>query len=754
MEIKYNWGIDDKEKQRNLTWSSTSLVVDTWDKKSVKIVVDLWMHQWSKKDNEANLSLDHIETPDYIVLTHAHMDHCGRIPYIVKNWYSWDIICTKITKEASIEMCLDYVRLTRKKIDEIEEKNKKTILLYKKLFKIKNIYEQIKFNWLKKEKKQSLKEELLSLVWEKDIDEAYEESCLLIAKAWFCEEKTFEEVIKWIIQEAPELLYDEEDVKKMWEQIKILEIWEELKIEKYINIFTLESKYIDLIPEMVKNWYKKSININPNIKDKVIKKWENLLEQNQLELSKNKEIIAQNNWLRKILEEALTNVEHFEKTKTTKNEFYDSQKSILDSYKVSKKEDIENALTQLYKEIFNKNDLNNATKLLKVNNNLTKNDFFGSLTLKFIDAWHIEWSVQAVLKTTKNKVQNIQWPRWPEQIVKKISKEIILTWDLWRIKDPNLAWTPDIYPWNLDYLQIESTYAWREHIKKEFSETELIESIKRARWKVIIPCFSMQRTQEIVILLIEKLKISKKNEIEVKEKRELIKTLNKTKNSENETIIDREIKRLESDIYFLEKDIFSWEIILDSPLSQKISNIYLSHKWDKYRLLSEKLQEEMFWRTVIKTLKSGEYKELYNKKNIGKKQIIISSSWMCEWWAVLNHLENNLENPNSTIIFVWYTPETTNWGMIKAWNPVIINWVPLEIKAKIVDIKWFSWHIDEPEILEMISKLKFNKNATISLTHGWFSRYALAEKIKLLDNIKKQKVKIIIPNLWDSFKIK
>ncbi len=46
---------------------------------------------------------------DAVVLSHAHMDHCGMIPYLYKMGYDGPLYCTKPTRDLMIMLTLDYI---------------------------------------------------------------------------------------------------------------------------------------------------------------------------------------------------------------------------------------------------------------------------------------------------------------------------------------------------------------------------------------------------------------------------------------------------------------------------------------------------------------------------------------------------------------------------------------------------------------------------------------------------------------------
>jgi metallo-beta-lactamase family protein len=89
---------------RTVTGSATLL-----EKGSLKWLVDCGMFQGNKKYEERNWTLQPYQAQDlsFILLTHAHIDHSGLIPKLVKEGFRGKVICTKATRDLCEVMLQD-----------------------------------------------------------------------------------------------------------------------------------------------------------------------------------------------------------------------------------------------------------------------------------------------------------------------------------------------------------------------------------------------------------------------------------------------------------------------------------------------------------------------------------------------------------------------------------------------------------------------------------------------------------------------
>jgi len=92
---------------RNVTGSSYLVEVD-----NTKFLIDCGLYQEREfKQRNWNPFPVNPETIDTILLTHAHLDHCGLLPKIVREGFRGKIICTPPTEEIAKIVLLDAARI-------------------------------------------------------------------------------------------------------------------------------------------------------------------------------------------------------------------------------------------------------------------------------------------------------------------------------------------------------------------------------------------------------------------------------------------------------------------------------------------------------------------------------------------------------------------------------------------------------------------------------------------------------------------
>ena len=729
--IKYFWWIESNNKKSldfvSLTWSST-LVDINW----FLGLIDYWMFQWWKNDEKYNQEpFELAEKLDFVVLTHAHLDHCWRLPFLVKSWFSWPIYTTRLTWLQTKEMLFDYVRIMKAEIDKSKNLNKKVSKKFKQCEFLVRAYESLNSNKLSREDREKIEKKLYRKFPEIDSNEL--NLAYLEAKDYLSKNKESD-----YLRKVDDLLFDESDVERTFSLFKFVDNWEEITIKENISFFTSEVS----IEKLFSLWVDKNeekVYLSVEIFNKIVEEIGQRIENTKKALKENLEISKRND---KIKSEYLS----------LSNENIDLEGLLEDYYEIPYSiEQLKNLKNNLSPKVDFKDELDSP--LIK------------AIKLRFFSAWHIEWSSQVLLQIVTETAKKVFWVLdmkipWFRRKTEKTTN-LLFSWDLWRISDPNLPWIPAKIPFKLDYAQVESTYAWRNHEKREEMEKVFFEELENANWKVLIPAFSIQRTQEVLLMILNEMK---KRVSDLKEYKERKKELKKLKETLLETVIDskkainisKAIEILQKEILWLKKSVIFQNIIVDSPLSKVITNIYRNDKNinEKYKLLDPAEQIRVFWRQVIHFLEwKKDQEKIYSENKKNSKEIIVSAAWMCEWWSILFHLQNILEDKDAKIVFVWYCPESTNWGKIKARKEIFIEWKKFQVLCELADLKGFSAHIDWNELLEYLWNLDFAFWAKLALNHGWEARRDFAEQIKLnLDKIH-SKVNILVPDLFDEVSI-
>ena len=237
--------------------------------------------------------------------------------------------------------------------------------------------------------------------------------------------------------------------------------------------------------------------------------------------------------------------------------------------------------------------------------------------------------------------------------------------------------SPEPFP-QADYLITESTYGDRLHPDMKESDEELFRVVHRTcvekRGKLIIPAFSVGRTQEVVY------------------------SLNSLYNSNRLPRVD---------------------IYVDSPLSVNATAIFRMHP-DSF---NENVREVMltdpdpFGFNSLFYITSVEQSKSLN--DIKEPVIIISSSGMMEAGRVKHHLANNISDPANTVLAVGYcAPATLGARLLRGEKEVSIHGNKYPVNAEIMRIESFSGHGDYREMADYLSCQEPEKIRKTFLVHG------------------------------------
>jgi metallo-beta-lactamase family protein len=240
---------------------------------------------------------------------------------------------------------------------------------------------------------------------------------------------------------------------------------------------------------------------------------------------------------------------------------------------------------------------------------------------------------------------------------------ILFTGDLGRNDKPILK--DPVVCKEADYVLIESTYGDRVHDHLEDTKEVLCEAINsavKAGGNIVIPSFSIERSQELLYYL-------------------------------SELFRDKRIPRLMT--------------ILDSPMAIHVTDVFKRHP----ELYDEKMTELMrrhespFSFSGLKMTPTTRESKTIN--TIKGTVIIIAGSGMCTGGRIKHHLAANLARPESTILFVGYQALGTLGREILDGNKEVrLFGQKFPVKARIVQAHGFSAHADRQELYTWLMHLE------------------------------------------------
>jgi metallo-beta-lactamase family protein len=278
----------------------------------------------------------------------------------------------------------------------------------------------------------------------------------------------------------------------------------------------------------------------------------------------------------------------------------------------------------------------------------------------FTDAGHIIGSTVVNLKITENGKQY----------------RICFSGDVGRYRDIILR-SPEVFP-QADYIIIESTYGNSLHEQGYTTPEHLLEWINHTciekKGKLILPAFSVGRTQEILFTL---------NQLELE-------------------------NRLPDLPYFV-----------DSPLSVKATNIVKSYPQYFNKRIQRILESDQdpFGFKGLKFIKSVEESKQLNYLN--RPCVIISASGMAEAGRVKHHISNNIENSRNSIVLTGYCEPNSLGGRLRQKPPEVRIFGQMhQVNAEIGELRSMSAHGDYEDLSQFLACQDPQQVRKLFLVHG------------------------------------
>lgn len=283
--------------------------------------------------------------------------------------------------------------------------------------------------------------------------------------------------------------------------------------------------------------------------------------------------------------------------------------------------------------------------------------------LMYTDAGHIIGSAAVHLRVTENG----------------LTQQLSFSGDVGRYRDVILR-SPDVFS-QADFILLESTYGNSLHDLHITTPDNLLAWIEKTcvqkKGKLIIPAFSVGRTQEILYAL---------NQLEME-------------------------RRLPDLDYFV-----------DSPLSIKATEIVKRYP-EYFNTTIQKVlknDDDPFKFRGMQYVRTVDESKLLNFRN--EPCVIISASGMAEAGRVKHHISNNIENSRNSVLMTGYCePNSLGARLMKGNKIVKIFGVEHEVHAEVGSIRSMSAHGDYEDLCQFLACQDPKLVKKLFLVHGEFN---------------------------------
>ncbi len=247
-------------------------------------------------------------------------------------------------------------------------------------------------------------------------------------------------------------------------------------------------------------------------------------------------------------------------------------------------------------------------------------------------------------------------------------------------------------PYRADVLVLESTYGDREHEGRRERRRRLRSVIERAlrdRGVILVPAFSIGRTQELLY--------------------------------EVEEIIHRQRGR-EAAPGIAWEDL---EIVVDSPLASRFTSAYrqLCPFWDReaHRKLRSGRHPLAFEQLTTVDSHTDHLHAVAHLKKHQRPCLVIAASGMCAGGRIVNYLKALLGEPTTDLLLVGYQAQGTPGREIQTYGPrggyVMLDGRRCDIRARIHTLAGYSAHADRKDLLNFVRRMR-HRPQEVRLVHG------------------------------------
>jgi metallo-beta-lactamase family protein len=270
------------------------------------------------------------------------------------------------------------------------------------------------------------------------------------------------------------------------------------------------------------------------------------------------------------------------------------------------------------------------------------------------------------------------------------NKKIVFTGDLGNSPSPILPDTEKIT--DADYLVMESVYGDRNHEDRNDRQKFLVEAIQdnyKRRGTLIIPTFSLERSQELLFEL-------------------------------DELVTNDRIPVM--------------PIFFDSPLAIRLTEVFKQYK-NYFNVAAQKMispGKYLFdFPGLHSTLQSEESKLI---GSVPDPKIVIAGSGMSTGGRIVHHERHYLPNPNNTLLLTGYQSVGTPGRAIEeGMKTVRITGEDVAVRAHIVKISGYSGHKDSDHLLDFVEDMQDSVKKIFVVMGEPKSEMFLVQKIR--DNL-------------------
>lgn len=279
--------------------------------------------------------------------------------------------------------------------------------------------------------------------------------------------------------------------------------------------------------------------------------------------------------------------------------------------------------------------------------------------------------------------------------------------DIGRPQDLILC-APQPFP-QADYIITESTYGDKLHEDNENSKARFLKIVKETcldnKGKIIIPAFSIGRTQEVVYTL---------------------------------------------DRLITEKKLPQIDVYVDSPLSVNATNIFRKHPEDFNADIAAYMVKDADPFNFSKMHYITEVEDSKALNELTTPCIIIASSGMTEAGRIKHHIANNVSNPLNTILIVGYCPHDSLGGrLVDGAKEVRIFGEAHQVQARVEMLGSFSAHADYQEMIDYLNCQDKQQVKKVFLVHGDLDVQTIYREKLIADGFRN----VVIPAKGDSIEV-